>query len=177
MAHGVRQRFLHDPVRRQLDARRHRADRALACERHLDPRGAHFGEQFVEAVEAWLGGALRRRVPRAQAAQQSTELAETLLTDGLDALQRSAHPVVVGASGLRRLRLDHHDAHAVGEHVVDLAGDSRSLHFSCESHLLLAFMRQLHRARLQRSRREASLAHQCAEDPGGREEARVRRHR
>jgi hypothetical protein len=117
--------LLHDPVDRELGARRERLPRALHRERHGQAGRARALDQLAEAVERRRRLGLRGRV---EDAEQDVHLGQRVGPGVADARRR-----VLGARGIGRqdpagaARLHDHDADAVRDYVVHLAGDPAAL--------------------------------------------------
>ena len=129
VAQRVRQRLLHDPVGRQVDARGQRVlarPRASARPRARRRAAARRARRAGRARAA--GAPARRSASGRTAASSRRSSASASRPAGLDRAQRGARLVgalVEDVVGRRRLHDDHRDA--VGDHVVQLARDPRLL--------------------------------------------------
>jgi hypothetical protein len=124
----VGQRLLHDPVRRDVDARR-QLDR-LALDHDLDwqPRRTGARDELVEPPQARRRRERQLRLVVAQQPQRTAHLAERLLARVLDHVERAPCLVdVVVEHPPAPARLQHNEADRVGDDVVQLAGDPRAL--------------------------------------------------
>jgi hypothetical protein len=81
----------------------------------------------VEVAQARLRGERELLVLAAQEAEQPPHLHQRLLATGLDRAQRLGDAGLADLELLGRLGLDDDDADAVGDDVVQLARDARSL--------------------------------------------------
>ena len=124
----VGESLLNDPVGRNRHPWGKRDLRTLDVELDWNPCLAHLRHQLIELGQRGLRRMGGRLVGDTQHPQQASHLRERLAAGLLDRLQclrgdrlpaSQRHPLGPG--------LDDHHAHAVGENVVQLAGDSRSL--------------------------------------------------
>jgi hypothetical protein len=125
---GVAERLLHDPVGRQLHARRERARLPGHGHGGREPGPAGAVDQLAEVPETRLRRALGGLGVAAQHPEQAAHLVERLaggLADGGEVahavLGQPADPVGGG------LGLDRDHGHVVGDDVVQLAGDPGAL--------------------------------------------------
>ncbi len=128
LAH-VRERLLHDPVRRQLDARRDRS-RQIAVDHVVGGEGRVTGHELGDRGQRRLGDELRPTVVDgvvAQDAENAPHLVHRLPAGQLDHFERSLGLLRIRRQlAPRRAGLDHHHAHRVRDHIVELSGNARS---------------------------------------------------
>ena len=119
----VGQSLLDDPVDGQADpCRQVQGVRHLESDRKT--RAPGFGHQLRQIPLAGLRG-MRNLVLAAQDGQHPAHVAQGLTPGVTDAVHGHRRPVRIRSG--RRCRAvgdDHHDPQAVGDDVVDLAGDS-----------------------------------------------------
>ncbi len=149
VAHHVGQRLLHDAVRGEVDRRRNGRRSGVAVDGDGDAGVAGVLDQRVDLVEPW-----RRRqrdlVVVAQHTDGRPQLVERLLAELLDGrerrtgLFRMAIEHVQGGPGLHVDRGD-----AVGDHVVEVAGDAEALLGDAAPGFLLTGFLQVLRALLE----------------------------
>ncbi len=140
MLHHIRQPFLHQSVRSQVDARRKLDGLALDAQLDRQARFPRLLDKAVQVIEAWLRRKSRRLFGPPQHAHHAAHLGERLAPGPLDDEQGLALAVLIGPqkpsySG----RLDGHHADAVTDDVMKLARDSRPLLRNCCAGLLLTF--------------------------------------
>ncbi len=125
----VGQRLLHDPVRRQVDARRQLAGAADGLDLDRDPGLAHVAEQVVEPGEGRLRRVLVDLVLGvAEHREQPAHVAERRGVGALDRVQRLADRGRVGVEGAPGAAgLEHGHRDRVRDDVVELAGDAGPL--------------------------------------------------
>ena len=121
--------LLHDPVRRQLDAARAAGEAGRRC-RRLAASPARLTSSKRRRTPSMLGCGARSAglVVGAHGAEQAPHLGQRLAAGHLDVVQRvlvgrqrGGQPMADGAG------LEHHDAHGVGDDVVELARDASPL--------------------------------------------------
>ena len=165
---GVGERLLHDPVGGQRRAVRQRLRHTLDGEGDRQARGPGLFEQLAELADAGQRGAFRLGavfVPP-QHAQHAPHLRQRLPAGGGDRGQRLLGAVRVGAQRVGgAVRLDHHDADVVGDHVVELAGDPGPLRRRGDLRLRVALGLQPGRPVLQAGVVRPPVAHRVAEHP------------
>ena len=124
MLEDVGQRLLHDPVRREVDARGQAVQVPDGLQFDRDAGRPHLGHQVVQPAQTRLRRD-RAVVPAGEQAEQPAHLGQPLAARVLDGRQRGTGGVGVGVDGpLAGLGLDDDDAHAVRDEVVQLAGDA-----------------------------------------------------
>ena len=124
LAH-VCQRLLQHPVGRQLHASRQVPAVPLDPQIDAEPRTPVVLDQRLERVEARLGSQGGGRVIGAQHTEQPAQLANRLPGRDLDRAQRLARPLRIALEHpLDSPGLDAHQADAVGDDVMELAGYS-----------------------------------------------------
>jgi hypothetical protein len=169
---GVGQRLLHDAVSGEFYSGRERPGLALDVQLYRQSGLAHLPDQLVEVVEARLGRKGKVRVRVAQHTEQAAHLYERLAPGRLDRAQYLL--AVSRLFGLRealgRLRLYHHHAHAVGHHVVQLAGDARPLLCNSGPCLFHALALEYRGALQELLGLVSAAAHPPAEGPHARDE-------
>ena len=138
VAHHVRQRFLDDAVRGDVDRRRHRRRPRIAVEVDRDAGATRVVDQGAELLQPW-----RRRQRNllvvAQHSDGHPQLVERLLAELLDRGQRRRGLLGMAlehVQGGTRLHVDRGDA--VGDHVVEVAGDAQAFLGDAAPGLLLA---------------------------------------
>jgi len=168
---GVRQRLLGDPVDGEVDARRNVVERAVGVKRHGEAGLAHLADQQVEMAQAWLG---RQVLLLARLPQHCDEPPQLRHRRASRRLHREQwRPCFLGVTLERlpgRARLEHHQAHAVGDHVVELAGDPGPLVRNRRLDLLLPCPLKLRGPGLQPVPSPLALEDGLAERPGDRVE-------
>jgi len=121
----IGERLLHDAVRGQLDARREGALCSLDAHLHADTCVPHLVDERVELHEARLR--CQRRVAGSFVFEDAHHTAEVghRLAPGLldDAKGCRSVTWIANRDALRRRRLEHHDAHAVRDHIMEFARD------------------------------------------------------
>ncbi len=128
MLERVGQSLLHDPVGGQIDSRCEGGGLTLDEEANRQPRLPYLLDQVVQLSEARLRCQLRLALGVAEQAEQPAQLHQRLAAGGLDRAEQVARgPFLAVEHALDCLRLDDHDAHAVGDHVVELACDACAL--------------------------------------------------
>ena len=128
MPQGVRQPLLHEPVRREVQTRR----QVCAAPVTESATGSPAVRNFSASRSTWSspgGGSSSVAVAGlAQHPDHPAHLGEGLPPDGLNGLQRLALDRLLGREPApHRGRLHRHDADAVADHVVQLAGDPVAL--------------------------------------------------
>jgi hypothetical protein len=161
---GVGESLLGDPVDREVERGRDGRPLALVVHGHVEAGRAHLGGEGIEIVDAALG----RQVGgggRAQHGHDPAQLGERVPARAFHCLQRSGGPLRIALhhpAGSRRL--DRHDAHAVRDHVVDVARQPLALG-GCGRELLLPFELQLDHAPFRGDRGGLGGAQAVREDP------------
>ena len=126
----VGERLLHDAVRREIDAGRHVGPVPVDRELDVDAGARHVGHQPVEVCEPRGGdeGGRLVAVGRAQDAEEPAHLPQRRAGRGLDGGKRPlGRRRIVGGHHPPGAGVHRHHAHAVGDHVVQLAGDAQPL--------------------------------------------------
>ena len=122
----VRQRLLHDPVRRDIDARRQLAPLAFDAQLDGEASVAHLARGAARGGRGTAAARARRPRPRpgACAAAAASPRAQSLRsTRSRRGRRRAREPFAC----LRAARLKHDHADRVRDDVVELAGDPRAL--------------------------------------------------
>jgi hypothetical protein len=104
------------------------AELAVDVDGDVEARRAHGRDQLVEPREPRLRLSRALRLARAHHPEQQPQLSERLAAGRLDRLERFALPgLLVAEAAADAARLQHHDADAVRDDVVQLARDPRAL--------------------------------------------------
>ena len=157
----VRERFLDDPVRGEIEPGAERFRRAVDVDLDREPGAAVVLDERAEVRQGRaLGGV------RLDRSEQPAHLCERLPPGTGNRAQRLDR-----AAGLslerepRRAGLDRHHADRVRDHVVQLAGDSQALGRPCGAVSLLALALQLRRALAQLERLVLAPPQCLADEP------------
>ena len=128
MLDGVRQAFLNEAVRGQVDPRRKLRRIAFDLELDGQARLPRLRDEAVQVLEAGLWGKGRRFLGAPQDADEPAHLGERLAAGLLDDLERLTFLFLIGLEAAADgACLDGHHAHAVADDVVQLARDPRAL--------------------------------------------------
>ncbi len=166
MLEGRGQRLLHDAIGRQLDSGGQRRARTLPRQLHLEATRAHMLQKRVELSESGLRQPRRLVIELAQHAEQAPQLRDRLAGGVLDRAKRLPRPFGIGVQHLLRRRgLHTHQADAVRDHVVELAGDPRALLDHRLTSLLLALPLEPRRLKLEVRQLLTPAAHVPACEP------------
>ena len=135
----VRQPFLDEAVRRQVDACRKLDRVALDAQVDRQSRLARLRDELVHVLEARLRRERRRLLRPPEHADEAAHLGERLAARLLDHLQRLALALLLGLEQAPHAgRLHRHHADTVADDVVELARDPRALLGDGRARLLLA---------------------------------------
>ena len=169
---GVRQRLLHDPVRRQVDARRDRALVALDPQLDRHARLAHLLDEVAEVAQARLRRERELVVGAPQHPEQPAHLGHRGAAGGLDRREHLARlrPLVAERPALGA-RLHDHDREVVRDDVVQLARDPRALLGDREPRRVVALVLELDRARGERLGELVAAAHDRRRAPDREQDA------
>jgi len=115
----VGQRLLHDPVGHHIQSRRQSRGLTLKPQLNWQPRGAGLVYERAELRESGYRGARQLVARAAQHTHDPPQLHQRPATRALHHPQCLARCLDVSPRDPPRpARLDHHHAHAVGDHVV-----------------------------------------------------------
>src|SRR5437588_1521155 len=135
----VRQAFLDEAVRGEIEARGELHGLALDAELDGKPGLARARDELVDVVEARLRRERRRLLGPPENADEAAHLRERLAPGLLHDEQGLALPLLLGKEEAPRSGgLHGHDADAVADHVVELARDPRALLGDRHARVLLA---------------------------------------
>ena len=124
----VGERLLDDAVREQVDAGRKLPRQPIRGQRDVQARPAGLLDEPGEVREAGLGAQPVEAGLRSQDPEQVAQLVQRLASGLLHRRHRPQGALgVLGGDGLGRARLHRHEAHPVGDHVVQLARDAGPL--------------------------------------------------
>jgi hypothetical protein len=164
----VRQRLLDDAVRRQVDPRRDRARLALDPQFHGHAGLANLVDEVPEVAQAGLRRERELVVGAAQHAEQAAHLRHRGAAGRLDRRQDVGRPgPLVAERAALGARLHDHDREVVGDDVVELARDPRSLLGDRQPGLVLALLLKLDRAGCERGGELLPAAHHRRRAPHG----------
>jgi len=115
----VRQRFLHDPVRGEVEPGRQRPRFAVDAQLDLQARSARLREQWIELGDAWLWVERELVAGGSQDAEQAAHLAEGVARGRADRAQRLSSLVgILLDEWFRGAGLDDDHTDRVSDHVV-----------------------------------------------------------
>jgi ABC-2 type transport system ATP-binding protein len=124
----VGESFLYQAIRGQVDACRKLDGLSFDAQINLEPRLARLRHEPVEMLEAWLRSERRRFFGPPQHSDHPAHLGQRLSAGSLDDEQRVALAHLVGSEQPTHTGcLDGHDADAVTNDVVELAGNPSAL--------------------------------------------------
>ena len=124
----VGERLLDDAVREQVDAGRKLPRQPVRRQRDVQARPAGLLDEPGEIREAGLGAQPVEAGLRSEDPEQVAQLVQRLASGLLHRRHRPQGALgVLGGHGLGRARLHRHQAHPVGDHVVQLARDAGPL--------------------------------------------------
>ena len=127
MLERVRQRFLHDPKRGQVDPGGQLDRRPLDVQLDVAAGGPQLLHQRIEGAEPRLRRDHHLLIAGAQHAEQPPQLGQRLAAAGLDGAERPAGVAGVAQQLRPGLGLHDHHRHGVRDHVVQLPGDPGAL--------------------------------------------------
>ena len=169
----VRQAFLDDPIRGEVDPAWKRERLPVDVQLDGQPGAADLVQQRVEAVEAGLRPELHFVPVVSHRGQEASHLGERRAAGALDAPERFAVLVErVGELVPDGADLEHHHADGVRDDVVELACDPRALLRDRDAGRCLALALGLDRALLRRLGLLGALTQGVAGEPGHHEPER-----